>query len=299
MVNSAKILILEDDPFFVLPIRYHLERAGYQVTALAVLENVETSQELIFQYSPNIILCDIQMSPNGFEILRLIKSHSQLRLIPFIFLTGVDSLPERIRAYLGGVDDFIIKPIDKEELLAKIGSILKRQGDLESAIYLDPLTQIHNRRYFEKELQRQVNLHRRHQDIFSMALLDIDHFKSINDTYGHNCGDQCLVAFSRFIQREIRSTDIFSRWGGEEFILIMERSDANGASKSLQYILDKMRSEPLMRYSSQDITITFSAGLAQYPDHGTDCATLMEAADKAVYRAKDRGRCRIELFETD
>ena len=296
MQSLAKILILEDDSFFVMPIRYHLEKAGYDVHVMDILENIEDSQEMIFQYSPNIILCDIRMQPNGFEILNLIKGHTQLRLIPFIFLTGVDSLPEKIRAYLGGADDFIVKPVDKAVLLAKITSILARQADFESAIYLDALTQIYNRRFFQKELNRQINLHRRHKDNFILVMIDLDHFKSINDTFGHNCGDQCLVAFTRFIQSQIRATDIFSRWGGEEFVLILERSEAIGAVQSVKNILDKLRSEILVRKNDQDIIMTFSAGIAQYPDDGEDYNSLLETADKAVYRAKENGRCRVELF---
>ncbi len=297
MHQQAKILILEDDPFFVYPIKYHLEKAGYEINVMDVLKNVEASQELIFQYSPNIILCDIKMHPNGFEILKLIKSHTQLRFIPFIFLTGVDSMPEKIRAYLGGVDDFMVKPVNKEELLAKISSILKRQADLESAMYMDPLTQIYNRRFFQKEIMRQINLHRRHKDFFSLAMLDIDHFKSINDTYGHDCGDQCLVAFTRFIQSQIRNTDIFCRWGGEEFVLIMERSEIDGSVNTLQKILDKMRNEVLIRYNEQDLIVTFSAGVAQFPNDGEDIKSLMEAADKAVYAAKKAGRCLISVYD--
>ncbi len=298
MQSPAKILILEDDPFFVSPIKYHLEKEGYLVNVIDLTENIEDSQETIFQYAPNIILCDIRMHPDGFDILNIIKGHTQLRLIPFIFLTGVDSLPEKIRAYLGGVDDFIVKPVNKSVLLAKIGSILTRQADLESAIYLDALTQIYNRRFFQKELTRQINLHRRHKDKFTLAMIDLDHFKSINDTFGHNCGDQCLVAFTRFIQSQIRGTDILSRWGGEEFVLILERSETQGAINSIQKILDKLRSEVLVRNNDQDILLSFSAGISQYPDDGEDYLNLMEAADKAVYRAKENGRSRIESFNS-
>ncbi len=94
MQKQAKILILEDDPYFVYPIRYHLEKAGYEISVMDIVKNLEASQEMIFQYSPNIILCDIKMQPTGFEILKVIKNHTQLRFIPFIFLTGVESLPD-------------------------------------------------------------------------------------------------------------------------------------------------------------------------------------------------------------
>ncbi len=295
MQNTVKVLILEDDHFFITPIKYHLEKAGYTVFVLDVLENVESAQEIVFQHEPNLILCDIQMHPNGFEILRIIKSHSQLRLIPFIFLTGIESLPERIRAYLGGVDDFIIKPIDRDEMLAKISSILKRQDDLEHAIYLDPLTQIYNRRFFQKELLRQIKLHRRHGDSFTLVLLDLDHFKVVNDTYGHTCGDQVLIAFTRFIQNNIRTTDILSRWGGEEFFLIMERSKADGALKTVQGLLDNLQKEVKVKWNDEEVCFTFSAGIAQFPTDGENSELLVEIADKGLYKAKENGRCRVEI----
>ncbi len=295
MQKTVKVLILEDDHFFIAPIRYHLEKAGYKVFVLDVLENAESAQELVFQHSPNIILCDIQMRPNGFEILKTIKSHSQLRLIPFIFMTGIESLPERIRAYLGGVDDFIIKPINRDEMLAKISSILKRQDDLEHAIYLDPLTQIYNRRFFQKELVRQIKLHRRHGDGFTLVLMDLDHFKSINDTYGHSCGDQVLIAFTRFIQNNIRTTDILSRWGGEEFFLIMERSEIDGAVKTVELLLKNLQEQVKVRWNDQVISFTFSAGVAQFPTHGEDPQVLIDTADRGLYKAKESGRCRVEI----
>lgn len=297
MTAKKKILILEDDEQFVIPVRFHLKNEGFDVHLMGLMSNPEETQEFIFRYSPDVILCDINMEPNGFDTLKIIKSHSQLRLVPFIFITGLDSRPERIRAYLGGVDDFIIKPIDKDVLLAKIKSILKRQIELESAIYYDQLTEIYNRRYFQKELQRQLNLHHRHKDSFTLAILDIDHFKAVNDNYGHTCGDECLKAFSNFIKNQIRSTDIFSRWGGEEFVLIMERSEIEGAAKSLEKILNNLQKEILVSCNNDDLRITFSAGVAQFPDNGTDERSLMEAADKAVYIAKENGRCRVEKYQ--
>lgn len=299
MKDVQKILILEDDPYFVNPIRYHLEKDGYDVVVLDVLENIENAQEFIFQQAPNVILCDIRMHPNGFEILKLIKEHSQLRLIPFIFLTAVDSLLERIKAYLGGVDDYIIKPVDNEELLAKIGSILKRQSDLESAIYLDPLTQTYNRRFFQKELLRQIKLHRRHGDSFTLVLMDLDHFKTVNDTYGHHCGDKCLIEFTRFIHENIRTTDILSRWGGEEFVLIMERSDMEGAANTVRKLLTRLKKEVVVNCSDDEITISFSAGVAQFPDHGEEPTELIEAADRGTYQAKEKGRSRVEITPVD
>jgi len=182
-------------------------------------------------------------------------------------------------------------------LLAKITSILNRQSNLDSAIYLDALTQIYNRRFFEKELARQMNLHRRHKDKFTLAMLDLDHFKSINDTYGHSLGDLALIGFTRFIQSQIRSTDIFSRWGGEEFVLIMERSDKLGAVKTLENILKNILNEVLIRANDQDIKISFSAGVAQFPDDGNNNKELIDAADKATYLAKTSGRSQVKYAE--
>ncbi len=292
-----KILIIEDDQQFASLMNFHLAKEGYEVSVVGELLDVESVKEQIIREEPDLILSDIMLQPNGFEILKVIKDDARLRMIPFIFISGLETLPNKIKAYLGGVENYLTKPVQKEELLAIITSTLKRHKQTSDAIYLDPLTGVHNRRFFQRELKRQIKLHQRHQEEFTLALLDLDHFKQINDTYGHTCGDRALIAFTNFIKSEIRSTDIFARWGGEEFFLIMVRSNLEGAMKTIQNVIQDIRSKPLFSFDDNDIFVSFSAGVAQYPLHGTVEKDLINVADQGVYRAKELGRGRVELFQ--
>jgi diguanylate cyclase (GGDEF)-like protein len=295
--KKDKILIIEDDPQFCSLLSHYLSRKGYEVISVNPYGGVKETVEEVYQHNPDLILSDILMQPDGFKILKAIKSDSRLMMVPFVFISAAEQAPNKIRAYLDGAENYISKPVQQEELIAKISSILKRQKQVSSVINIDPLTKIHNRRFFNKEFQRQIKLHTRHKDEFTLAILDLDHFKRINDTYGHPCGDKCLVAFADFVKNEIRSTDIFARWGGEEFVLILERSELAGAARTVQKILDQLRAKPLVTWEGQPISISFSAGIAQFPHHGTTGKDLIEAADQAVYEAKRLGRGRVEIYK--
>ncbi len=262
---QEQILILDDDEQFVKQISHFLIDAGYNVTSLGGITDLTILMDKVFQLTPDLILSDISMIPDGFEFLSAIKRDSRMRMIPFILITGVDVETNMIKAYSRGVDNYIVKPIKYDELLAKVHAVISRQKEMSKAMYLDTLTGIYNRRFFNQELTRQIKLHERHGDELTLAIIDLDHFKSINDKYGHTAGDKCLVAFAKIVLDEIRSTDIFARWGGEEFVLILERAELDGSIKTINKILERVKNTALFRFDDEDVKISFSAGLSQYP----------------------------------
>jgi len=178
-----------------------------------------------------------------------------------------------------------------------VKAVMDRQKEMSEAMYLDPLTGIYNRRYFNQELKRQIKLHERHGDEFTLGIIDLDYFKLVNDKYGHTAGDRCLVSFSQIVLDEIRSTDIFARWGGEEFVLILERARLKGSVKTMNKILERIKSHTLFTVKEDEVRISFSAGLSQYPVHATEPLELINAADQAVYAAKAAGRSCIKVYE--
>lgn len=291
------ILIIDDDEQFVKQVSHLLIDAGYNITSLSGENELSKLMDKVFQLTPDLILSDISMDPDGFEFLSAIKRDSRMRMIPFIFVTGVNVEINMIKAYSNGVDNYIVKPVKNDELLAKVHAVMNRQKEMSKAMYIDPLTGIYNRRFFNQEFTRQIKLHERHDDELTLAIIDLDYFKSINDRYGHIAGDKCLVAFAKIVQEEIRSTDIFARWGGEEFVLILERAELEGSRKALIKILAKVKNTPLFRFEDTDVKISFSAGLSQFPIHAKEPLELINAADQAVYAAKAAGRSCIMVYE--
>ncbi|MDQ4126119.1 MAG: diguanylate cyclase, partial [Actinomycetota bacterium] len=157
----------------------------------------------------------------------------------------------------------------------------------------DGLTGVWNRRYFLMQFPQALAAAQRFQRPFSVLMLDLDTFKAINDTHGHQRGDAVLVEFAKRVTRVIREVDTFARYGGEEFICLLSETDLHGARTTAEKILDAIRSEPFGMPGEQPLTITVSIGVASYPLHGDTYKALVGAADKALYRAKQEGRDRV------
>ena len=157
----------------------------------------------------------------------------------------------------------------------------------------DGLTGVWNRRYFLMQFPQALAAAQRFQRPFSVLMLDLDGFKAINDTHGHQRGDAILVEFTKRVTRVIREVDTFARYGGEEFICLLSETDIHGARTTAEKILDAIRSEPFGGAGEQPLTITVSIGVASYPLHGETYKSLVEASDKALYRAKQEGRDRV------
>jgi len=295
-----KVLIIDPDKTLEKQLSFTFSSNGWDLTTLNDIEDINEVIEFIAHETPDVILGNIVKEPNGDEILREIKRDNRMRLIPFLFFSEVGDLNKhKVKYYELGAANELCLPLYADIVVAKIKSLMTLQEELSNAIYLDPLTKAHNRRYFTRELKRQIGLHKRHSEEFSLSIFDLDHFKVVNDTYGHLVGDQCLKVFSEYVKNSIRSTDIFARWGGEEFVLILERSRLKGAIGTIEKILKGLKKERIVTDAGDHIQISFSAGVAQFPNHGESEMDLINAADTAVYAAKENGRSRIEAYYPD
>ena len=165
-----------------------------------------------------------------------------------------------------------------------------QRAQLEALAAHDPLTGIHNRRAMEQELLLAIEAHRRHLGVFGLALLDLDHFKRINDRYGHEAGDETLVAFTALMQRSIRKLDRFYRIGGEEFVLLLPGVDTPGLAILCEHVRADVAAQ--LRCRDEPVTVSIGAALLRHAD---DSASWLARADEALYRAKDSGRNRVEV----
>lgn len=294
--KSRRIIVIDDDKHFVDLIKYQLKDAGYDVEGISS-DIILTSD--IADYRPDLVICDLVMPVPGMDILQHVKSTPRLRQVPFIFVSAYHDHEHKIRAYLSGADDYLEKPLHFPVLRAKISGIFKRLEMIQDDIFRDPMTNLYNRRFLEHEMPRLVSFHQRHDQKLVVGILDIDHFKKVNDTHGHLIGDIILENFAQYVQEAVRASDYVVRFGGEEIVVILTNSDITGAKTTLERLLERLDQEPLYEDADNDlkIHISFSAGLSEFPSHAQQPTDLLKMADEALYAAKSGGRHQVRLAQ--
>lgn len=254
----------------------------------------------------DLILCDLEMPRmDGFKFLSMLGTREELKDIPVIMLTGREDRDLKIKGLEQGASDYVTKPFDPGELVARVKVQIKLkslQDELKKSNELlkqlsntDPLTRLYNRRYLMETLEREFQRSYRKQGYLSLVLLDIDHFKKINDTYGHQEGDVVLAAVAEMAQVELRRYDIAARYGGEEFVLVLPETPPPEALAVAERLRESVQSMEFPR-PMENLTVTISLGVATYPSERIDCIdSLIRQADEALYRAKQSGRNRVEV----
>lgn len=300
----STILIIDDSENERSEIKRILQSPPLFDRCLEAQDGIEGLKLLITE-PVDIIICDLVM-PNmdGFRFLEMMSAREELLGIPTIMLTAREDQKLKVKGLEYGASDFVTKPFDAEELLArvKVQLKLKRQQDtlkqsnrlLAELTTRDPLTQLHNRRAMTEILERELQRSNRKGSTLSIVMFDIDHFKLVNDEYGHQNGDTVLIAVAEQARIGLRGYDFVARYGGEEFVLILPDTPHDGALMVAERL--RMRIEQ-HEFTSDlaEIRITVSLGIASYPaEEATSVDSLIRAADAALYRAKREGRNRTE-----
>jgi diguanylate cyclase (GGDEF)-like protein len=286
----STVLIVDDSPSnirvmaAVLQERYRVKTAtsGQQCLDMAL------------RHKPDLILLDIEMPGiSGYETCRELKDMSETRDIPVIFVTGRDNIEDEEMGLRIGAVDYITKPIRPVILSARVDThvTLKRQQDrlLQLAMH-DQLTGLYNRHYMLEMVDQRLARARRHNTPLSLLIVDLDHFKKINDTHGHIVGDQILEQVSSLLNQQCRTEDTVTRFGGEEFLILMEPCSLNQA----HYKAEVMRHQ-ISELMPSGIEVTVSIGAAEFSDSDTNFNDMLKRADDALYRAKANGRNQTEL----
>ncbi|WP_322512592.1 diguanylate cyclase, partial [Chloroflexus sp.] len=216
--------------------------------------------------------------------------------MPIVFLSAETNRSQQQSALLLGADDFLAKPISPEDLVAAIAARAGRARYVQRFLIRDSLTGLLNHQAVESELAREFARAERLQQPLSIAIIDIDHFKRVNDTYGHVVGDQVLRSFARLLQQRLRKSDLIGRHGGEEFLVALPNTSVIEARTLIDTIRNSFAA--LRHYGTSGMfSVTFSAGIAGYPQHRSQIGA-MQAADAALYQAKRAGRNRVVLDTT-
>ncbi len=253
---------------------------------------------------PDLILLDVDMPVlGGFEVCQSLKEDPRTSAIPVIFLTAAGEVSEKVRGFDLGAVDYITKPFQPAELRARVRAALatKRYHDLlATRAHIDGLTGLWNWTYFAQRMSDEISAVRRYGRTVSLVLLDIDHFKRVNDTYGHPFGDVVLQRVGEVLSTLMRATDAPCRQGGEEFALLLTETDLKGAERAAERVRDGIRALRLTQ-KGVDVAVRASFGVActSSSAHHRDATAewLMEQADQALYTAKHAGRDRIVVAD--
>ncbi len=283
------VLIVDDSALMAEVYALALRAAGMRVVATT---NPLDLADLLAEQKPDLILLDVYMPEcNGQELAAVIRQQPEYHSIPIVFLSGETDRSAQLAALARGGDDFLTKPINLDHLVAAVSSRIQRARIMRGLMVRDSLTGLFNHSVTQELLVREVARARRNSQPLSVVLLDIDHFKQVNDRYGHQVGDQVLKSLARLLRQRLRSTDVIGRYGGEEFLIVMPETRSINAAM----VVDSLR-ERFTRIEHQpdgkSLRVSFSAGIAEW-SAGTDASALIEKADAALYEAKRNGRNQV------
>lgn len=289
--GRPRILIIDDDEDFVRLVGAILGKEGMIVKGLTVPENIA---EHILSFAPDIVLLDVMMPGiSGYQVCQQMREQPQWQDLPVLFLTAQTGLSARLAAFEAGGDDYLPKPVAPAELLMRVKVRLERARMLKERADKDVLTGLMIRRAFMEQVQALFSESRNNNLKFSICLLDIDHFKNVNDTYGHLAGDRVLTYFGALIRRRFRVEDLRGRWGGEEFIVAFRHIEKTTAQGALERCLEELKQHVFEGDNGQKFSVSFSAGLVSYPEDGDNPQTLIKFADECLYEAKRNGRSQV------
>jgi diguanylate cyclase (GGDEF)-like protein len=289
--DRPHLLALDDDPQILAILRATLDDKKLRLTTigdpLRLWEALEANP-------PDLLVLDVDMPHlSGIELCRVVHSDPRWVGLPILFLTAHDD-PETIQAlFEAGADDYVRKPIVGAELTTRIANRLERTRLLRQIAETDPLTGLSNRRKATQSLVHLTRLASRHGEPLSIGMLDVDHFKQVNDRHGHAMGDAVLRRLGELLVRSFRGDDVVSRWGGEEFLVGMYGMTRADGVRRIMDILDRVQAETFVNDQGERFGVSFSAGVSELILDGLDLQDLCRAADQQLYRAKNAGRARV------
>src|SRR5688572_4184871 len=302
----GRILVVDDNRDNVEIIATRLRYRGYDIVEAST---GEAALAAVATQSPDLILLDVMLPDiDGHEIARRIKGNAAIPFIPIILVTARDSTQDKVAGLEAGADDYLTKPINFPELEARVRSMLRikrlqdeleeKNRELARVSISDGLTGLFNHRHIHSLLQDEFERADRTGERLTVAMFDLDRFKSVNDNYGHQAGDRVLEQFADILRATAREIDRLGRYGGEEFMALLPDTGIEDGVVFVERVRREVARHPFTIGRDQSISMTTSCGVATYPhDLINDPETLVRLADEALYAAKAAGRNRVVRFD--
>ena len=292
-----RILVVDDTQKNVQLLGIILKRQNYLINvAYSGPEAIELAQKVF----PDLILLDIMMpGMDGYETCERLKKDPKTESIPIIFLTAKSEVDDIIKGFDVGAVDYVTKPFHSTILLSRVRTHLRLRGalreleaqkdELEKAVMFDGLTKLYNHKFIFEILSKEMSGAKRYDSPLSVVMLDLDHFKQVNDTFGHQVGDEVLVSVASALKETIRESDLAGRYGGEEFLIILPSTDLEAA----KVVAEKIRSAiDQLTWNQPGLHITISGGVTTYQNDST--LEFIDRADRLLYQSKHSGRNQVQ-----
>jgi two-component system, cell cycle response regulator len=299
-----KVLVAEDDTLSRVLLERTLQRSGYEVTAV---DNGEHAlKELQKENPPRLVLLDwVMPEKEGVDVCRAVRGIKNQAYTYLILISSKERKQDIVQGLESGADDYLTKPIDEDELRARLRAgerileledrLVEAREDMRFRATHDLLTSLWNRGVIVELLSRDVTRARRENSCTAVMLCDLDHFKAINDQHGHGGGDDVLREVSRRLHASVRSYDLVGRYGGEEFLVVLNKCEPASATARAENLRDAISGKPIMA-GSQAMTVTMSVGLALSTDFlNSEVSELIQQVDSALYAAKAAGRNCVKM----
>jgi diguanylate cyclase (GGDEF)-like protein len=295
---NGTILVADDSMVVRAVLRRQLETDGHTVVEAV---NGEEAIDACREYHPDVILLDVEMPVlDGHATLARLKADPQLKDIPVVFLTGRVDTADVVNGLRLGAHDYLRKPFEANELMARVSAALRtkwlqdelraRNAELDRVSRIDMLTNIYNRRHLDEHLRAVISAARRHDRTVGVLIVDIDHFKNVNDEHGHLAGDAVLREVAARLQQAMRTEDALGRWGGEEFLAVLTDTPPEGVRVMAERLRQVVAAAPFTLDDGSQIRVTVSVG---HTNGTEDAEVLVHRADDALYVAKAEGRNRV------
>jgi diguanylate cyclase (GGDEF)-like protein len=295
---NGTILVADDSMVVRAVLRRQLETDGHTVVEAV---NGEEAIDACREYHPDVVLLDVEMPVlDGHATLARLKADPQLKDIPVVFLTGRVDTADVVNGLRLGAHDYLRKPFEANELMARVSAALRtkwlqdelraRNAELDRVSRIDMLTNIYNRRHLDEHLRAVISAARRHDRSVGVLIVDIDHFKNVNDEHGHLAGDAVLREVAARLQQAMRTEDALGRWGGEEFLAVLTDTPPEGVRVMAERLRQVVAMAPFTLDDGSQIRVTVSVG---HTNGTEDAEILVHRADDALYVAKAEGRNRV------
>jgi two-component system cell cycle response regulator len=304
-VSPIVVLLVEDSAVIRALVRRMLVAGGHAVVEAA---GGAAALTVCREQQPDVVLLDVEMPEmSGWDVLAAMKADPDLRDVPVVFLTGRSDTTDIVDGLRLGAHDYLRKPCEPTELLARVQAaarvkrlqdeLRQRNEDLDRISRTDGLTGLRNRRHVEEYLAKLTSLARRNVEPIAVLVIDIDHFKSVNDDHGHDAGDAVLREVAGRLQDSVRLEDMVGRWGGEEFLVVLPNTADQGAAELAERLRQVVADTPCRLADGDAVQVTISVGCAA--SLIDDAGRLVRSADAAMYEAKQTGRNRVVVAAAD